>query len=162
MSGSIPPEILKENSDFCCKLLTVINNSHFDSVLKLADLTPAHKDDDTTNEKIYHNVSLLPKLQLTCKISQVLSFGYRKGFSAQHALLSMLEKWRKSLGKGAMERGWGGGGGEVEGFDKNSLSLVKCYLTDRWQRTKVNASFSSLVVTNSWSTPGISFRATSL
>ena len=31
--------------------------------------------------------------------------GYRKGYSAQHALLSMLEKWRKSVDNG----GFGGG-----------------------------------------------------
>ena len=31
--------------------------------------------------------------------------GYRKGYIAQHALLSMLEKWRISLDKG----GYGGG-----------------------------------------------------
>ena len=29
------------------------------------------------------------------------------------------------------------------GFDKDSLILVKSYLTDRWQRTKITASFSS-------------------
>ena len=31
--------------------------------------------------------------------------GYRKGYSLQHALLSMLEKWKMSLDKG----GYGGG-----------------------------------------------------
>ena len=29
------------------------------------------------------------------------------------------------------------------GFDKKSLSPVKSYFTDRWQTTKINASFSS-------------------
>ena len=29
------------------------------------------------------------------------------------------------------------------GFDRNSLLLVKSYLSNRWQRTKVNNSFSS-------------------
>ena len=29
------------------------------------------------------------------------------------------------------------------GFSKGSLRLIKSYLTDRWQRTKINASFSS-------------------
>ena len=86
--------------------------------------------------------------------------GYRKGFSAQHALLSMLEKWRKSLDKG----GYGGGvlmdlskafdtlnhdlliaKLHAYGFDNDSLRLVKSYLTDRWQRTKINTSFSTWV-----------------
>ena len=29
------------------------------------------------------------------------------------------------------------------GFDKESLQLIKCYLTNRWQRTKINNEFSS-------------------
>ena len=29
------------------------------------------------------------------------------------------------------------------GFTKNSLSLIKSYLSHRWQRTKINANFSS-------------------
>ena len=28
-------------------------------------------------------------------------------------------------------------------FEKNALRLVKSYLTDRWQRTKINTSFSA-------------------
>ena len=84
--------------------------------------------------------------------------GYRQGFSAQHALLSMLKKWRKSVDKG----GFAGGvlmnlskafdtlnhdlliaKLHAYGFDKDSLRLLKSYLTDRWQRTKINNSFSS-------------------
>ena len=29
------------------------------------------------------------------------------------------------------------------GFTKNSLRLIKSYLSNRWQRTKINTSFSS-------------------
>ena len=29
------------------------------------------------------------------------------------------------------------------GFDKNSLSLIKSYLSDRWQRMKINTSYST-------------------
>ena len=84
--------------------------------------------------------------------------GYRKGYSAQHALLSMLEKWRISLDKG----GYGGGvlmdlskafdtldhdlliaKLHAYGFDINALRLIKSYLSDRWQRTKINTSYSS-------------------
>ena len=78
--------------------------------------------------------------------------GYRKGFNAQHALLSMLVKWRVSLDKG-------GYGGAVlmefkrhdlliaklhaYGFDEDALKPIKSYLSNRWQRTKINLSFSS-------------------
>ena len=65
MSGSIPPEILKENNSVCCGPLTVIfnnsiSNSWFDTGLKCADVTPVHKTEETTNKRNYRNVNLLP------------------------------------------------------------------------------------------------------
>ena len=84
--------------------------------------------------------------------------GYRKGYNAQHALISMLEKWRISLDKG-------GFGGAVlmdlskafdtinhelliaklhaYGFEKHALKLIRSYLSNRWQRTKINTTFSA-------------------
>ena len=55
MSTSIPPKILKENIDIFCNPLTVIinsgiSNSSFDKGLKLADVTPVHKADMTTDK----------------------------------------------------------------------------------------------------------------
>ena len=123
------------------------------------------------SSSITSNVSLLPTVskifekmiqsQIAGYMEDFLSHflcGYRKGFSVEHTLLSMLEKWRKSLDKG----GYGGGilmdlskafdtlnhdlliaKLHAYGFDKDSLKLVKSYLTDRWQRTKINSSFSS-------------------
>ena len=86
--------------------------------------------------------------------------GYRKGFNAQHALLSLIEKWRISLDK----EGFGGAvlmdlpkafdtlnhdllvaKLHAYGFDRSALKLIKSYLTNRWQRTKVNSSVSSWV-----------------
>ena len=29
------------------------------------------------------------------------------------------------------------------GFDKNALNLIKSYRSDRWQRVKINSSYSS-------------------
>ena len=82
-----------------------ISNSCFDGGLKLADLTPVHKADETTNKENYRNISLLPvvskifeklmQTQISLYMEIFLSpflCGYRKGYSAQHALLSMLEK----------------------------------------------------------------------
>ena len=65
MSSSIPTKILKENNNVCCRPLAIIinkdiSNPHFDNCLKLADLTPIHKADATTNKKNCRNVSLLP------------------------------------------------------------------------------------------------------
>ena len=107
MSSSIPPKILKENNNVCCGPLMVIfnnsvSNSCFDSGLKCADVTPVHKAEETTDK----NVSLLPvvsKIFERIMERQIFDYletflspslcGYRKGYSAQQALLSMLEKW---------------------------------------------------------------------
>ena len=107
----------------CCKPLTnIINNgivnSIFDSGLNRADISPVHKMDETINKSNYRNISLLPVVskiyekilqgQISAYMESYLSpflCGYRKGFNPQHALLSMLEKWRVALDKG----GYGGG-----------------------------------------------------
>ena len=84
--------------------------------------------------------------------------GYRKGFSTQQALPSLIEKWQNIWDK----KGYGGAvlmdlsnafdtlnhdlliaKLHAYGFTKESLKLIKSYLTNRWQRTKVNTNFSS-------------------
>ena len=65
MSNSIPPKVLKENGTILFKpLADIINNdissSCFDGGLKLADLTPIHKENETTSKENYRNISLLP------------------------------------------------------------------------------------------------------
>ena len=65
MSSSIPPKVLKESIGICCEPLTYIINKGivdtcFDSGLKIADLTPIYKADETTNKRNYRNISLLP------------------------------------------------------------------------------------------------------
>ena len=179
LCNSIPTKVFKENSNICCKPLTdIINNdisnSCFDSCLKCADLTPVHKAEETTNKKNYRNVSVLSVLskifeklmqpQIITYVEKFLSpflCGYRKGYSPQHALMSMLETWRASLDNG----GYGGGvlmdlskafdtlnhdlliaKLHAYGFSKHALKLIKSYLSDRWQRVKINNSYSS------WST----------
>ena len=95
-----------------------ISTSVFDDNLKLADLTPIFKEGDTTNKKNYRNISLLPapsKIFENIMQSQISKYmtdylspflcGYRKGYSAQHALSYMLEKWRISLDKGGFAGG---------------------------------------------------------
>ena len=84
--------------------------------------------------------------------------GYRKGYSAQNALRSMLEKWRISLDNQGFEgavlmdlsKAFDTLSHELiiakihaYGFDKDALRLIKSYLSNRWQRTKINASYSS-------------------
>ena len=84
--------------------------------------------------------------------------GYRKGFNTQHALIALLEKWRSILDK----RGFSGAilmdlskafdcinhelliaKLHAYGFSKESVRLIKSYLSNRWQRVKINTTFSS-------------------
>ena len=144
----------------------------FASQLKLADIKPLHKKLATINKENYRPVSLLPvvsklfeRLMQKQMISHIEKFlspylcGYRKGFNAQHALISMIETWKKCLD------GVGGFAGavlmdlskafdtinhelliaklEAYGFEESALLTIQSYLTDRWQRTKVDTSFSS-------------------
>ena len=84
--------------------------------------------------------------------------GYRKGYSCQHALLVMIEIWKKSLDNGGL---WAAVLMDLSkafdtinhelliaklhayGFDISSLEIIYDYFSDRWQRTKINSSFSS-------------------
>ena len=79
--------------------------------MKLADITPVFKKKDHLNKENYRPVSVLPSIskifeklmqkQINGYINNILSpylcGGYRKGFSAQLALLSLTEKWKKAL-----------------------------------------------------------------
>ena len=84
--------------------------------------------------------------------------GYRKGYSCQYALLAMIEHWKMSLDN------VGHAGGilmdlskafdtinhnlliaklHAYGFSRDALEIIYNYLSDRWQRTKINNSFST-------------------
>ena len=149
----------------------IILGRKFSSQLKLADITPLHKKLETIKKENYRLVSLLPVVsklferlmqkQMIAYIEKFLSpylCGYRKGFNSQYALLAMIEKWKECLDK----NGFAGAilmdlskafdtinhelliaKLEAYGFEKNALELVQSYLSDRWQRTKVNTSFST-------------------
>ena len=84
--------------------------------------------------------------------------GYRAGYSAQHALIALLEKWKITLDK----KGYAGAvlmdlskafdcinhelliaKLDAYGFSKEANKLVYSYLKNRWQRTRIDTSFSS-------------------
>ena len=83
--------------------------------MKLADVTPVFKSGDKTNVKNYRPISVLPTVsklleriiqnQIISHIENYLSpnlCGYRKGYGTQHALVSLIEKWRMSIDKGGI------------------------------------------------------------
>ena len=150
----------------------IVQGRKFAGELKVGDITPLHKKLENILKENYRPVSLLPVVskifeklmqkQMKTFIESFLSpylCGYRKGYNAQYALLAMIEKWKESLDNK------GGFAGailmdlskafdtinhelliaklEAYGFDDSALETMHSYLSDRWQRTKVNTSFST-------------------
>ena len=110
----IPTKLIKENSDIFADFIfenlnDSISQSVFPSALKLANITPVHKKDSKSKKDHYRSISVLPNIskiyerfffkQISEYFEQFLSkcqCGFRKGFSAQHSLLPMLEKWKSA------------------------------------------------------------------
>ena len=148
-----------------------IKTGIFPSKQKLADIAPIFKKENKHCKENYRQVSILPAMskifeklmfyQINEYMSDKLSIflcGFRKGMSAQNCLLFMVEKWRKYLDKcecagvlltdlsKAFDCIWHDlliAKLYAYGFDSCSLKLVYSYLTDRFQRVRINASFSS-------------------
>jgi len=172
---SIPPKILKLNSDFFVSKFVIDFNSAiktgiFPSNLKLADISPIFKNGEKHSKLNYRPVSILSAVskiferlmarQINSYMNDRLSIflcGFRKGMSAQNCLLFMIEKLRKAFDRG-------GKGGilltdlskafdclvhdlliaklHAYGFDHMSLKLIYSYLTDRFQRVRINSNLS--------------------
>ena len=90
-----------------------LSSSTFPTALKYADVEPVFKKDDKTNKKNYRPISILPTLSKVYerfiynqmypyfdKRFSKFQYGFRKGFNAQHCLITMIEKWRKSVDGG--------------------------------------------------------------
>ena len=115
--GAIPIKIIKIISKVCIISLTdcinsAINNATFTDDLKLGDNLPILKNDDTTSKSNYRPTTLLSVIskiyerllseQINVFIADKISIdlcGFRKWYSAQHALIKLIEKWRAFLDK---------------------------------------------------------------
>ena len=122
--SDIPVKIIKDNADIFSEFIFHnFNNSIFDatfpSELKNVNVIPVFKKKDRINVENYRPVSILPnlsKIYERCLYDQMYKYfnhilskwqcGFRKGFSTQHCLLVMTEKWRKCLDKGGDKRGY--------------------------------------------------------
>ena len=149
----------------------ILGKQYFFKNIKLADITPVYKKKDPTLVENYRPVSVLPcvskvferiiQKQFSSSIDEFLSpylCGYRKGFNTQYALLSLTEKWKETLhGKGytgAVLMDLSKAFDTINhklliaklyayGFSKDALKLIFSYMSDCWQRCKINKSFSS-------------------
>ena len=105
---NIPPKILRQSAEVTANTLQLLfnkalSNSEFPENLLLADVTPVFKKKGILDKTNYRPVSVFSPVSklferlmqkqinehLKNKLSPYLS-GYRKGFSTQYALLSLL------------------------------------------------------------------------
>ena len=114
---SIPTKILKEFSQYFIEPITVIVNKSleegiFPQLLKFASVCPIFKKNDKTKCANYRPISLLSNLSKNFErimynriesflndfeIIYNLQFGFRKRYSTNHALLSIVEQIRSKL-----------------------------------------------------------------
>ena len=139
--------------------------------MKLADVTPVYKKKSKNSKDNYRPVSILSnisKIYERCIYDQIQLFfdsllpkyqcGFCRRYNAQHGLVSLIEKWKKSVDNG---RGFRAlltdllkafdclphelliAKLDAYGFDKSSLKLIHTYLSNRKQRVKINGRYSS-------------------
>ena len=174
--SDIPTKILKQNSDYFTEYFyeninQYISKSIFPSDLKFADVTLVYKKKSKNSKDNYRPVSILYNIsniyerciydQIQLFFDSLLSkyqYGFRRGYNAQHCLITLIEKWKKSVDNG------GAFGAlltdllkafdclphelliaklDVYGFDKSSLKLIHRYLSNRKKRVKINDTYSS-------------------
>ena len=162
-SGKIPTSVLKATN--CIN--SAIYNCRFPGELKEANVTPKFKSKDATAKSNFRLISILPsvskiyeralKNQITPffqdKLSMILS-GFRASYSTQHALIRVLELWRRCLDSSGIV-------GtilmdlskaydclphdlliaklEAYGFNNDSLQLILSFLQSRYQRVKIGS-----------------------
>ena len=117
-NGHIPANILKKCVDIYIREITFIINDClekgiFPDDLKLADVSPIFKKEDSFKKENYRPVSILPHMSkvferilykqidtfMTAKFSSY-PCGFRKNHNAQYSFLKMIETWKKHLDKG--------------------------------------------------------------
>ena len=143
----------------------------FPSDLKLTDVVPVYKKKSKNSKDNYRPLSILSnisKIYERCLYDQIQVYfisvlskyqcGFHRGYNAQHCLITLVEKWKKSVDNGGVF------GAlftdlskafdclsqqllivklDVYGFDKNALKLVNSHLSDRKQRVKIYGKYSS-------------------
>ena len=113
--SDIPVKILKENADFFADYIyhqfnEAVDSSKFADFFKSADILAAFKQGSRNKKEKYRPISILPLIskifekiicrQLSNHFGNILSkfqCGFRTGYSPQHCLLLMIDKWEKAV-----------------------------------------------------------------
>ena len=116
--SDIPTHILKQNPDYFAEYFyeninKCISKLIFPSDLKLADVTPVYLKKSKNSKDNCRPVSILFnifKIYERCIYDQIQLFfdsllskyqcGFRRGYNAQHCLVKLIEKWKKSADNG--------------------------------------------------------------
>ena len=119
------------------------------------------------NYKLFSIISVISKILERCLYDQIYKnidntlsrhqMSYRKGYSSQHSLVAMFEKWNENLDKGGecgalfvdlskafdcLQHDLLLAKLNAYGFDYKSLKLISIFLSHRKYRRKINSSFS--------------------
>jgi len=177
--GMIPPSLVKLCSKVIDKPLTevtshVIEHNVYPDSPKTTHVTPCYKKKERTDKANYRPVSVIgtiPKIleryiqdKMTEHIDKCLSTiisAYRKHYSSNHVLISMIEKWKQYMDNkkfvGAVLMDLSKAFDCVPHdlliaklhaykFDMDALILFYSYLKNRKQCVKINNIFSSFMV----------------
>ena len=175
-SNDVPTKIVKANADLFSNFVSKAFNKSvisciFLSVLKTADITPAHKKKSKLDKSDYRPVSLSPNISQLferCIHRQISEYfetiflkfqcGFRKGYGTQDCLLAMVVNCKKALDQGkvygvlrtdlskafdCLPNDLIVAKHHAYGFSNESSILIHSYLTERKQRVKINDQFSS-------------------
>ena len=113
--NDIPVKVIKENKDIIAFFIhynfdNSLSSSTFPTALKYADVKPVFKKDDKADKENYRPISILPTLSKVYerliynqmypyfdKLFPKFQCDFRKGFHAQHYLITMIEKCEVQL-----------------------------------------------------------------
>ena len=105
----VPTKILKQNY-VCGNINQCLSKSMFPPDLKLADMSPVYKNKSKNSKDNYRPMSILSSIskiyerylydQIQVFFNSILSkyqCGFRRGYNAQHCLIILIEKWKKTV-----------------------------------------------------------------
>ena len=148
-----------------------VKNSTVHHFMSYANVIPVYKKGSKSSKENYRPISILPNVskifekfmfkQMAQFMDQYFSkfqCGFRKGYSVQHSLVAMIEKWKSANDKGKsfgalltdLSKAFDCLPHELTiaklhayGFSLSALKFVQSYISNRKQRTKINESYSS-------------------